>query len=361
MTTGKILHQFTEGMYTGDAVSDHVFLIRRWLRELGFVSNIYAEVIQPELERHVLPAESYLPGAEETGLIQHHAVGSRIADRLAAINLPQILIYHNITPPEFFAATNPHLAVQLDRGRQQLEEMRARTVLALGDSAYNERELRQLGFEKTGVLPIVVDESSYDAPLNSSLAAENHAGGPLLLFVGRLAPNKCQGDLVKLLIYYRRLAPNARLVCVGSLQDNSYVNWIQGLSRVAGLPETAVTLTGHISQQDMVTYYKTADLFVSMSEHEGFGKPLIESMFLGLPVLAYAVTAVPDTMGTAGVLFHEKDYEALAELVDMLISDNDLRRRLIVQQKKHVEQFRETAVFEQWRGYLEQINLYQAD
>ena len=353
----RALHQFTEGAYIGDAVSDQVFAIQRWLRGFGFVSEVYAERIQPELSGRVRSAREYRPGSAESCLIHHHAVGSEIAERLMAIGLPQLLIYHNITPPEFFAFTDPILATHLHKGRRQLEAMRPNTLLALGDSGYNARELAALGYDKTGVLPIVLDESQFRAPLNETLAAECAAARPLVLFVGRLAPNKRQEDLIKLLYCLRRILPTARLALVGNTDFTDYVAWLRALAGDLGLGDDAVRITGHVSHRDMITYYRRADVYVSMSEHEGFGKPLIESMYCGLPVLAYASSAVPDTLGGAGVLFHHKDYEALAELVVLLLEDDDLRRRVIERQFARVQTFLEPRVREQFVSYLRQLDL----
>lgn len=353
----RVLHQFTEGAYIGDAVSDQALAIRRWLRESGFVSEIFAERIQTELVDDIYPAESYRPHAAETCLIYHHAVGSLIAERLKEIGLPQILIYHNITPPEFFAATDPALADGLRRGRRQLEQMRPRTMLGLGASAYNQRELIDLGYEPTGVLPIFLDEARYQLPSNEVLASECDSARPVILFVGRFAPNKRQEDLIKLLYCLRRMQPAASLVLVGNTDNRDYVAWLRSLARELGLDESAVRITGHISHQDMLTYYRGADFYVSMSEHEGFGKPLIESMYCGLPVMAYSSSAVPYTLDDAGILFAKKDYEALAELIDMMVTNEPLRRRVIARQAKRSQAFLEPIVRRQFEMYLRQLDL----
>jgi glycosyltransferase involved in cell wall biosynthesis len=355
-----VLHQFTEGVHPGDAVTDQVLLIQRWLRELGFISEIYAERIEPEFAGRVRLAGEYKPGPNERGLIHHHAVGSDIADRLQSIELPQILIYHNITPPEYFAATNPIMARQLDKGRAQLAAARSRTLLALGDSAYNERELVELGFSPTGVLPIVLDETRYNLPLAPSVAATCDQHKPLLLFVGRLVPNKRQEDLIKLLYCLQRIIPEARLVLVGSPHVQSYVEWQRELASSLGLDDGAVQWAGHVTQQEMLTYYRCADVYVSMSEHEGFGKPLIESMYLGLPVVAYASTAVPDTMGDAGIMFFRKDYEALAELIATILADDGLRGRIVTRQTERVRHFLEPQVRQTWIAILRRLGLLAA-
>ena len=353
----RALHQFTEGAYIGDAVSDQVFAIQRWLREFGFASEVYAERIQPELAGRVRPAREYRPGAAESCLIHHHAVGSDIAERLMAFDIPQLLIYHNITPPQFFAYTDPILAGALRRGRQQLEMLRPRTLLGLGDSGFNERELIDLGYEHTGVLPIVLDEEQLRAPTDPALATACDAARPLVLFVGRLAPNKRQEDLIKLLYCLRRVAPTARLALVGNPAFAEYVAWQRALAAELGLDESAILFAGHVTHEEMLTYYRCADVYVSMSEHEGFGKPLIESMYCGLPVVAYASTAVPDTLGDAGILFRQKNYEGLAELIDLLTHDEALRGRVIARQKERVQAFLEPQVRRRLAGYLHALDL----
>ncbi|MBP6016566.1 MAG: glycosyltransferase family 4 protein [Candidatus Promineofilum sp.] len=353
----RILHQFAEGAFVGDATSDQAFMIQRWLQDLGFVSEIYVEQSHPELAGMIHPVGDYRPHRDEKYILHHHAIGSAIAERIKTIALPQILIYHNITPTEFYAHSNPTLALYLDKGRRQLAEMVPRTALAVGDSGYNEAELIEAGFSPTGTLPIVLDESTFDQPLNEALAAQCSAMRPLILFVGRMAPNKRQEDLLKLHFYLHRFAPRANLVLVGNTGDREYVDWQEQMAKELRLDESSIHIAGHVSHQDMLTYYRCADVYVSMSEHEGFGKPLIESMYCGLPVVAYASSAVPETMGDAGILFYEKDYEALAELVDILVKDEGLRGRIIARQTSRAQDFLEPQVRRQFEAYLRQLGL----
>ncbi len=344
----QVLHQVIVGAMIGDAITDEALLIRRWLREAGYQSEIYAEAIHPALEREVRSWHTYRPGQGEARIIYHHSIGSQTVDRLLAWPPRLILIYHNVTPPAFFASVNPALARQMQLGREQLATLRGRTDLALADSAYNAEELRQAGFERTGVLPISLDPGRYAIPPNLELQARFKDSGPLLLFVGRLVPNKKQEDLIKLLYFYRRIDPAARLLLAGDPWVPAYEQWLRELTVYLGLQE-AVLFAGHITQADLVTYYGLADVYVSMSEHEGFGKPLIESMYLGLPVLAYAAAAVRGTLGEAGLLFRHKHYEALAEAVNLVVREAALRERMIARQRNWAEQFLEPAVKRTWR------------
>jgi L-malate glycosyltransferase len=332
------LHQAIVGATVGDAITDHALLIRRWLREMGYDSHIYAEHIHPALVKDIRPAISYQPGRNEKHLLLHHSIGSSMVDRLLELPIEFLMVYHNITPPEFFADVNPALAQELEKGRQQLLTLRDRTPLALAVSAYNEEELLAAGYEQTAVFPLALDEEQYSFPSNPALVEKFQSSGPRLLFVGRLVPNKKPEDLLKLLYYYRRIEPDACLMLVGSPWLPNYERWLHDLVSDLGLAGSVFFL-GHVSQQDMVTYYRLADLYVSMSEHEGFGKPLVESMYMDLPVLAYSATGVPYTLGDAGVLFNHKAYEALAELVDLLVTEKGLRTRILEGQRRRVQSF----------------------
>ena len=350
------LNQVVVGASLGDAVTDHALVIRDWLRGWGFQSQLYALHIHPALASEVKPLSAYHPGRGERHLIFHHSIGSETVDVLTNLPVELILIYHNITPAGFFTYADPMWTRLLTQGRQQLHQLRPHTRLGLAVSEFNAAELRDAGYQPTGVLPIMLDESRYTIPLNDNLAASLRAQRPLLLFVGKFAPHKKQEDLVKLLFHYRQLAPHARLALVGDPWLPDYTAWLNDMIRRLGLTE-AVLLPGRVNQQDMVTYYRCADLFVSMSEHEGFCKPLIESMYLALPILAYASTAVPGTLGQTGILFHDKDYEALAELVDILQHDHALRQRLIQRQQAHVQQFLAPAIRATLQQHLQTLGV----
>lgn len=347
-----ILHQFTVGAAPGDAITDHVLLLRRWLREDGFHSEIFAESIDPTLAGEVHSYLKYRPVRPGEIIVLHHSIGSAVVDYLLSLDVRILLIYHNVTPVEFVRGVDPALAAQLEKGRAQLIDLAARTILGLGVSRYDELELQDAGFSPTGTLPIPLEESRYQVEPNPHLLERYQGDGPNLLFVGRLIPNKRQEDLIRLLYYYHRIVPSARLFLVGSPWVPVYADWLRDLAGELGLSE-AVIFAGHVSQRDLVTYYHLADVYVSMSEHEGLGKPLIESMYFGVPVLAYAAAAVPETMGGAGVLFHKKDYEALAELVDIAVKNREFRERIIMQQKERIQVFLEHNVRQIWRDFVQ--------
>lgn len=352
----KILHQFSESAIAGDAITDQALLIRSWLRQLGFQSEIYTEHCQPPLESEVRPVSTYRRRRGEDLLIYHHAIGATVADRLVNLQIPTILIYHNITPPDFFRQSDPALSNQLSEGREQLLALRPNTVMALGDSGFNEMELHDAGYARTGVLPIVLDPAKYNLAPNPKVMSDYRDGRINLLFLGRLAPNKKQEDLMKLLYFYKRIEPSARLILVGSERLTNYSNWLREFAYTLDL-EDSVIFAGHVSQEELIAYYQVADLYVSMSEHEGFGKPLIESMYFDLPVMAFSATAVPFTMGQAGILFRYKQYEALAELADILITDETLRAEVINGQRRRIQDYLEANVRQRWSEILRSLEV----
>ena len=353
---GKVLHQLLTGATAGDAITDHAFLIRRWLRELGFSSNMYAQHIHDSVADEVRPLAAFRPNHANNIVIYHHSIGSDVADILLAQNVKLILIHHNITPPHFFTNIDPAWVQMMDLGQKQLVAIRPNTILGLAVSAYNELELQKVGYTQTAVLPITINKQELDLPINEELAAELEEKRPYFLFVGRLSPNKKQEDLVKLLCFYRRIQPNAHLILVGNRWTVKYDLWVEKIAAELGLTN-AVTLTDKVSQQDMITYYQQAALYVSMSEHEGFGKPFIESMYFDLPILAYGTTSIPYTLGNAGVQFLKKDYERLAELADILITDPALRTRIIYRQQARMTVFEEATVRQILLHWLTKLNI----
>ena len=240
--------------------------------------------------------------------------------------------YHNITPPELFARWEPDLVHGLAWGRHQLAELGAVSSFALADSAFNEAELTELGYLHTAVVPILLDLATFeheldDACLDRLLERKHRDGGVDLLFVGRLAPNKAQHELVKVLAAYRRLYDgNARLRLVGGSSSDRYEQAIRSFAVELDLAD-AVDLAGAVTAGELAAYYRTADVLVSASVHEGFCVPLLEAMHHRVPIVARAEAAVPETLGDAGVLLRSGAPDRMAAAVHRVVTDPLATRR----------------------------------
>lgn len=341
----------------GDAITGQAFLIRNWLRALGFKSDIFALYVHPSVVNEVKTLGSYKRVRGETWAIYHHSIGSDVPIVLSQQPLTLLLIYHNITPAKYFTEVDPKWADLAREGLAQLHDLRTHTGMALADSEFNELDLVEAGYPATTVLPITLREEHFKEQNSKSTEDEIRLSGPNLLFVGRFVPNKKQEDLVQLLTYVHRIHPSARMHLIGSRWEVGYDTYVEKTAAALGISDKVI-ITGKISHQDLLTYYRTADLYVSMSEHEGFGVPLIESMYCKLPILAYGSSAIPYTLGTAGVIFSEKRYAELAELIDILLTDEAFRQRIITRQLERVQAFLEPQVRIMFERILENLKLF---
>jgi glycosyltransferase involved in cell wall biosynthesis len=326
------IHQFLPSLAPRDAIGIHTLTVQAILRVMGLECDIYADLIHPEVATHARPFRTY-PGSRTGDLLLYQAsIGSRVADYLRARPERKLLNYHNITPAASLARWEPALAAELDQGRRQLVQLAPLTLHAVADSAFNQSELIQSGYASTSVAPIQLhlDEAEpvSDGKCMARLARAKARGGADLLFVGRVVPNKAQHDLVRALAAYRRLYdPRARLHLVGAPTSPSYLHSIRGLVERLSLGG-AVDLPGPVSAADLHAYYRSADVFVCLSDHEGFCLPLVEAMHHGLPIVAFAAAAVPETLGDAGVLLASKDPLTVSVALARVLGDAALQRSL---------------------------------
>jgi L-malate glycosyltransferase len=319
-----IVHQFLPTFEPG-AVGSHALLARAQLRAAGHTSEIYASEVRGAYANagaHVLDA--YRGGADV--LVYQMAIGSVTADALAGRAEPLVVNYHNFTPLRYYAGWEHVAAHGIAWGRQQLRDMAARAALGLAVSDFNEGDLIEAGFARTAVVPFLLDTSALMCHPDPAVARHDET---TWLFVGRLAPNKAQHDLVKALFAYRKFFdPSARLVLVGGDTEGSYGRTVARFVHALGLDD-AVTMTGPVSGAALAGYYASADVLVVASEHEGFCVPLLEAMAQRVPVVAYSAAAIPETLGNAGVLLPDKDAFTLATAVHRVVTDAPLRDQLV--------------------------------
>ncbi len=336
-----IVNQWVPAAHRGDAIGDSARRVRDLLRALGHGSEIYALTIDDDLVDDVRPFAD--PSARRGDLtIFHFAMVSPMTAEFASLPGGRVLQYHNITPAHFFAPYDPGIFRLLALGRQDLATLVGHTDVALGDSEYNRRELETLGFTNTGVFPIAVDFGRItSAPARPALEAILDDGHHNFLFVGRIAPNKKIEDHIRLAEHYKRYVDEGyRFIFVGRADGvPRYYNMVRALVSEYRMLSDRFIFTGPVSDVDLATYYRMADVYVSLSEHEGFCVPLVEAMAADVPVLAYASTAVPDTLGDAGVQFAPKDLEWAAELLGELAFNDDLRARVVAGQRARLDAF----------------------
>ena len=327
--------QLVPGFAKHDAISNHMLQLRRVFRRAGYASDIYADWIDPRLAGEGARPPSECPSAPDADrvLLYHQSAHSPMAGWLRDVAAAGQLLatdYHNITPSKYFARWEPPAAKSMDLARKELELLAPWTGLATADSPYNEAELIEFGYGRTAVCPLLVDLEEYhrepDSRTLDRLRRHRERGGSRWLFVGRMSPNKCQHDIIAAFAVYRRLFdPLAMLTLVGGATSPRYLRALQQLTAELELGDSVEYRDGTPFSQ-LLAYFHASDVFVCLSEHEGFCVPILEAMELGLPVIAYRAAAVTDTVDTAGILLDDKDPLAVACAVDELLSD--VRRRV---------------------------------
>ena len=341
MNRPERIHQLLASVTVGDAISDEAFEIRRMLGSAGYESEIFCDRIHPDLTGEVFHFEDYMTvsGPDEL-LVLHYSIGTDVSKLAYHIPDRKILIYHNITPWQYFVGFHETLPLQLYSGRKELAAFADRTVLALGDSEYNRQELEELGFKETGVMPIPINFNRFrnvkPDPLTIK-AFDDHRIN--ILFVGRVIPNKKLEDVILAYAHYKKfVSHDSRLIFVG--ETASFSRYHQRLAQmVAEIDLPDVVFAGHVTFPQLVAFYTLSDVLLCLSEHEGFCVPLLEAMHFDLPVIAYDVGPIPDTTGGAGILVKNKNYAEIAEMIDLLSLDEFFKNRIIEGQRRRLEKF----------------------
>ena len=335
------IHQVLATLGYGDAIGHEVLGIQRVLRAAGYESEIFVETADHRLEPQTRDYRELVDFSRRDNLLLHHfSLGSKASRTAYALPDRMALIYHNITPPEYFVGVHRTLARQTFRGRRELRAYADRCDLAMGDSEFNRQDLEALGFPRTAVLPVVPDFSHLDREPNWLVARDFDDEWTNIVFVGRVIANKKIEDLICWFhAYHTIFNPRSRLLLVGA--QSGFERYLASLHQLVGrLGASHVNFIGHVSDEELVAFYETADLFLCASEHEGFCVPIVEAFYKQVPVLAYAATAVPCTMDGAGVLFEDRDPVHVATLMDEIISNAALQDQIVDGQLAAVDRLR---------------------
>ena len=351
----KALHQFVAGFSHGDAISNEALVMRGIFRSWGFESEIFCEQrrILPELRREARDVQSYAGTAKADDVVLLHlSIGSDVNDVFATLPCRRAILYHNITPPDYFRGVQEQIAHLLARGRDQAKQLAGKAKVVMADSAFNAQELREWGYGDAQVLPLVLDLSRLREKPNKATLRDYGDGLVNILFVGRCVPNKRLEDALSAFYYFQRyVEPQSRFIHVGSYAGTEQYHALL-LTQARNLQLQNVDLVGALKQDDLNACYRAAHVFLCMSEHEGFCIPLLESMTHDLPILAYAAAAVPDTLDGAGILFREKQFDLVAEMMGRLARDTALRESVIRGQRERLARYENRDLAQELRNHL---------
>jgi glycosyltransferase involved in cell wall biosynthesis len=321
----------------GDAVGNDALEMGRILSARGHTVALFSShwVKKSEQSRDLSELDDFLADDPESILIYHHLVGWAAGlDHLRRATCRRVVKYHNVTPGRFFAGFPGDKVRICQLGREQLRDLaRADCDLYLSASHYNQGELIDAGApaERCAVVPPFhhIDRLNGLQP-DADVLRRLDDGFTNLLFVGRRAPHKGHRFLIDAFAaYHEHYNRHSRLLLVGR-QDPTLVGYTNQLREQAsrlGVLEQVLFVDG-ASEAELRAYYERASVFVLASEHEGFCVPVVEAMALRIPIVAYGTTAVPHTVGDAGLVWDEPDPFVLAQSIDAVVRDAGVRRRL---------------------------------
>ena len=345
------VHQLLSGAGPHDAITTEARLFRRYFEQWGWGGGDHAFRMAPGLGGAITPA-SRLNAAPDDILLLHHSAGWPALDRLLALPNRKLLLYHNVTPPHWLWDYAPVVGAHCAAGREQLAELVHAVDLAAADSAFNAAEMSELGAERTTVIHLLVDRSALGA--QPDLTTADPARPPHVVFVGRLSPHKRQDELIRTFALYRRhRAPEARLTLVGDPISDAFLGHLRRLADA--LAPGAVSIETGLPVAELGARYRSATVFLCMSEHEGFCIPLTEAFHFGVPVIARRFGAVPEVCGDAAILVDDRDPAVIAELLHLVHSDRSLRAELQRRGRERLAAFEPGVIAERLRAAVQAV------
>ncbi len=342
----------------GDAIGYHAVAMKAILQKAGYSTEIYAQVIDDRYPRDTAKHLFCLRTPKENDLMIYHlSDGSPLNLKLKTWRCRKILMYHNITPPSFFEPYDVQMANETRRGLDQVKQLSNVVEKCITFSEFSMRDLIAMGYSanQIWVMPsCLIPFKDYTAPPDMETLKRYGDGWINILFVGRLAPNKKQEDVIRAFTYYKKyINYRSRLILVGAVSVTDYADALHEYLDVLGTQD--VIFPGHISFAQLIAIYRSANIFLCMSEHEGFCVPLVEAMFFDLPIIAYRAAAISGTLDGCGVLLDDKDPRLIGEWIKRLTDDKTMRERIISGQRKRLESFQPQKVENDFLEYFKQI------
>lgn len=314
--------QFLETFSDADAIGYHVIGVDKLMKVQGFETGIYASNIDEKCVEMAKYYKNFEFDDENNILLFHHSIGSDVYEYVKGLGGIKKLVFHNITPPAYFKH-RPDFMRLLERGYKQMFEFDKVFSKATCDSKFNKKTLKSYGYKNVvNVIPPFISlEDKFGIPLKEKKTKKFR-----ILYVSQIAPHKNQKKLVKVFRAYQKyFNSNSELYIVGGFcpQDSYYQELLMEISG-----NKYIHLTGKISLAKLKDLYETSHLFLSMSEHEGFSVPLVESMYFDLPVIAYKAGAVADTLGSGGVLLNTDNPLAVGAVIETIRNDRRILGRI---------------------------------
>jgi L-malate glycosyltransferase len=335
-----------------DAVTNQALAHARMMRRWGLQSEVYAAELAPGTTG-VAPLRQLRRGDDDVVVLHYTAFAKRLDATVDGFGRT-LLVYHNVTPPEYLWEWDALVAARCAAARERLHRYPGRVAATATATAFNAADLTEAGFEDVRVVPELyeLDFARFgDGSRPAALPTAEEE--PEVLFVGRLIPNKRQDELIRAFaLFQREHAPGARLRLVGGPLGGAYPRHLEELAAAVGARGVEIRPLG---QAELADAYRTASVFVCLSQHEGFCLPVLEAFHFGVPVIAQRAGALPETAGDAAVLLEDHDLPTIAELIHLCCTDGELRADLAERGRARLESFTPERTEAAWRGLVESL------
>ena len=321
--------QFVHTLSYGDAISCEVLSLHNKFIEMKYESIVYTINTHPKY-KHITKSYKEFPLDFDGEMILHYSLGSPLNVIYKNTKCKKNLIYHNITPSKWFKNVNPRVENDIELGISELPELCQISDRIISDSKFNAKDIKKLGFDSI-VLDLPVDTNRWDEEASNQgilnlLRKDNSLH---LLHVGRIAPNKCIEDIIKIFYYlHHHINPQSRLWIVGIDTDTEVYSF--GLKKLISnlCLDNYVKLTGGLTDGELKSFYQASSVYICMSEHEGFCLPVVEAMNFGLPVVSYNAGALSETVSTGGIIVNKKIHHLIAQLIQEVHTNFELKNKL---------------------------------
>ena len=200
----KVL-QLLPTLAMGDAIGNDVRALEKVIRGMGYQTGIYAEVIDGRLPEGTAQQVEKMPRLSgEDVILYHMSTGSELNFSLEKYPCRKLMVFHNITPPRFFKGYNDAAMESAEYGMRGLCHLADKVDGCMADSAYNGDILRELNYRcPITVRPILIPFADYAKEPDASVMEHYKDDGYTnFIFVGRVAPNKKQEDIIQAFYYY---------------------------------------------------------------------------------------------------------------------------------------------------------------
>lgn len=341
------LIQIAHALTLHDGASKFVQKLDGMFQKLGYETAIFAHKLDARIKNEHIRTMEQFDGTAEDIVIYHMTTGTSFNKWVANYPHRIVLYYHNITPAKFFFGNAWGSWLKCIQGRRQLKGVVKNTFYAWGASEYSCAELRELGLTEAKPLAAIVEPEKFlERPVVQTIQDKYTDGKLNLLIVGRGVPHKKQDEAIEIVHYYKEhINSDVRLIIVGNMKP-SFEKKLHHVVENYHM-QNDVVFAGSASNDELCNWYRVADALLCLSEHEGFCVPLVEAMVFDKPVFAYAVAAVPETVGQAGILLQNKSPQYVAELIRDTLASKEKLQQLGIERKKRLQELSYERIFGQ--------------